>query len=126
MHWKLRRKSRANRRHGPGRARHQVVDHRLHAAASGRHHTMSDPQAVHLNEVLQANQPLLTVYILRDELKRLWFYRRPGWAQNAWEQRCEQASQSRIPALELFAQRLKAYWHGIISVCLQPDPTRGP
>ncbi|SPD41288.1 protein of unknown function [Cupriavidus taiwanensis] len=26
--------------------------------------------------VLEANRPLLTVYLLRDELKRLWFYRR--------------------------------------------------
>ena len=81
---------------------------------------LSDAQAVHLNDVLQANRPLLTVYILKDELKRLWFYRRPGWAQKAWEHWCEQARQSRIPALELFAQRLKGYWHGILARCRHP------
>lgn len=82
--------------------------------------SLSSPQAVHLNEVLAANQPLLTVYILRDELKRLWFYRRPAWAQKAWEQWCEQAWQSDIPALKLFAQRLQSYWHGILARCRHP------
>ncbi|XQM39290.1 hypothetical protein DFLDMN_006183 (plasmid) [Cupriavidus sp. H19C3] len=77
-------------------------------------------QAVHLDEVLQANQPLMTVYILRDELKRLWFYRRPGWAQKAWENWCEQARQCGIPALQMFAKRLSSYWHGIIARCRHP------
>ncbi|XYI44611.1 Transposase IRSO15-like protein [Cupriavidus necator] len=81
---------------------------------------LSDTQAVHLNDVLQANQPLLTVYILKDELKRLWFYRRPAWAQKAWEHWCAQARQSRIPALQLFAQRLQTYWYGIIARCRHP------
>lgn len=35
-------------------------------------------QAVQLSELLEANQPLLTTYLMRDELKRLWFYRRPA------------------------------------------------
>ncbi|WP_026163896.1 ISL3 family transposase, partial [Cupriavidus neocaledonicus] len=52
--------------------------------------------------------------------KRLWFYRRPAWAQKAWEQWCEQARQSRIPALELFAKRLQGYWHGILARCRHP------
>ncbi len=81
---------------------------------------LSDTQAVHLNDVLQANQPLLTVYILKDELKRLWFYRRPAGAQKAWEHWCAQARQSQIPALQLFAQRLQTYWHGIIARCRHP------
>lgn len=82
--------------------------------------SLSSPQVVHLNEVLAANQPLLTVYVLRDELKRLWFYRKPAWAQKAWENWCEQARQSEIPALKLFAQRLQGYWHGILARCRHP------
>lgn len=31
------------------------------------------------------------MHVADSELKRLWFYRRPGWAQKAWEQWCEQA-----------------------------------
>ncbi len=64
-------------------------------------------QSVHLKELLAANQPLLCVYVLRDELKRLWFYRKPAWAQKAWEQWIGQAAQSGIAALQLFAQRLQ-------------------
>jgi len=74
-------------------------------------------QAVRLDELLQANQPLLTVYVLRDELKRLWFYRKPAWAKQAWNHWCEQAEQSGIAALNTFAQRLKGYLHGILARC---------
>ncbi|MBB3262026.1 transposase [Paraburkholderia bannensis] len=72
-------------------------------------------QSVQLKELLAANQPLLCVYVLRDELKRLWFYRKPAWAQKAWEQCFEQARQSGIAALQLFALRLQGYWHGILA-----------
>lgn len=53
-------------------------------------------------------------------LKRLWFYRRPAWAEKAWKQWCEQARLGRIPALELFAKRLQSYWHGILARCRYP------
>ncbi|MGU7842330.1 ISL3 family transposase [Burkholderia sp. AW33-5] len=78
-------------------------------------HNLKPEQAVHLKELLAANQPLLCVYVLRDELKRLWFYRRPAWAEKAWEHWIEQARQSGIAALQLFAQRLQGYWHGILA-----------
>jgi transposase len=81
---------------------------------------LSTGQAVHLDEVLAANRPLMTVYILRDELKRLWFYRKPGWAQRAWDDWFEQAQQSDIGPLRQFAQRLSSYWHGIVSRCRHP------
>ncbi|MGE8453108.1 MAG: ISL3 family transposase [Pseudomonadales bacterium] len=77
-------------------------------------------QTVKLDELLQANQPLLTVYVLRDELKRLWFYRRPAWAKQAWNHWCEQAESSGIAALNTFAQRLKGYLHGILARCRHP------
>lgn len=77
-------------------------------------------QAVHLDELLAANQPLLCVYVLRDELKRLWFYRHPAWAQRAWEQWFAQAQQSGIAALQTFARRLEGYWHGILARCRHP------
>jgi len=81
---------------------------------------LESPQRVRLDELLRANQPLLTVYVLRDELKRLWFYRRPAWAQQAWDHWCEQAEQSGIAALNTFAQRLKGYLHGILARCRHP------
>lgn len=84
-----------------------------------RHHLEPD-QAVHLKELLAANQALLCVYVLREELKRLWFYRKPGWAEKAWRQWIQQAEQSGIAALQTFAKRLQAYWHGIVARCRHP------
>lgn len=74
-------------------------------------------QRIHLNELLEANQSLLVVYLLRDQLKDLWHYRRVSWAEKAWKTWCQQAQQSGIEALRRFAERLKPYWHGIVSRC---------
>lgn len=77
-------------------------------------------QAVQLDELLEANQSLLTVYVMRDELKRLWFHRSPRHARKAWEHWLEQAQGSGIASLSLFARRLSAYLHGILSRCRHP------
>jgi transposase len=77
-------------------------------------------QSIHLKELLAANVPLTCVYVLRDELKQLWFYRRVGWAEKAWQQWFAQAHQSGIAALQQFAQRLRGYLHGILSRCRHP------
>lgn len=74
-------------------------------------------QTVRLEELLRANQPLLTAYLLRDELKQLWFCRHESEARLAWAQWLEQAQSSGIAALATFAQRLKSYLHGILSRC---------
>lgn len=78
---------------------------------------LDSSQQVHLQELLASNQSLLAVYLLRDELRRLWHYHRQGWAEKAWAQWYLQAQQSGIPALQRFAERLKLYWHGIVTRC---------
>jgi transposase len=86
-----------------------------------RNRTSLQPQqAVHLNELLQANAPLMTVYVLRDELKQLWFHRQAAQAMQAWQQWCDQALQSGIDSLQTFARRLEGYLHGIIARCRHP------
>lgn len=82
--------------------------------------SLEKQQAVHLKELLAANEPLLCVYVLRDELKRLWFYQREAWVEQAWQQWLQQAHQSGIAALRTFAQRLQNYWHGIRAHCRHP------
>jgi transposase len=77
-------------------------------------------QSVHLKELLAANEPLMCVYVLRDELKQLWAYRRAGWAQKAWQNWLSQAEQSGIAALQTFARRLTSYLHGIVAHCRHP------
>lgn len=46
---------------------------------------LNPAQKVRLGELLEANQALLTVYLLRVELKRVWYFRREGWALKAWK-----------------------------------------
>ena len=82
--------------------------------------SLTTSQAVHLDEILAANEPLMTAYVLRDELKRLWFYRRRGWAKRAWAQWYQHAMDSGIAALRRFATRLEPYLHGIIARCDHP------
>lgn len=77
-------------------------------------------QKARLDELLAANQSLLTVYLLKDELKRLWRYQRQGWAEKAWRNWFGQAMASGIPALKKFAQRLKQYLPGILARCRHP------
>jgi hypothetical protein len=38
-----------------------------------------------LNALLEANQALMTAYVMKDALKGLWAYTREGWARKAWE-----------------------------------------
>lgn len=82
--------------------------------------SLQPQQAVHLQELLQANQPLMTVYVLRDELKQLWFCRQTSRAMEAWQHWCEQAHQGGIEALKTFAKRLEGYLHGIVARCRHP------
>ena len=72
-------------------------------------------QEVQLDELLQANRALMTVYVLRDDLKQLWRYRHHHHAQRAWDSWYQRAMQSGIDALQTFAERLKPYLHGILA-----------
>ncbi|GMV25819.1 MAG: hypothetical protein AMXMBFR58_18500 [Phycisphaerae bacterium] len=73
-----------------------------------------------LRELLDANKALMTVYVLRDELKHLWDYRSAGHAMRHWKQWYAHAVRSRVDPLRRFAKRLKGYLHGIISHCRYP------
>ena len=72
-------------------------------------------QQVHLKDLLAANQSLMTVYLMKAELKALWSPTTAwGW-RSAWKQWLRLADESAIPALKQFAKRLKGYWRGILS-----------
>jgi transposase len=75
---------------------------------------------VKLNELLQANRKLATVYILKDDLKQLWDYVYAGAARRFWEQWYSRAMHSRIEPLKKFARRLKEYLPGILAHCRWP------
>jgi transposase len=75
---------------------------------------------VRLRELLQANRVLLTVYVLKDDLKTLWSYRHIGYAQRFWQQWYSRAIRSRIAPLKAFARNLKTYLPGVLSHCRWP------
>ena len=53
-------------------------------------------QKQHLQQVLQANQPLMTVYVLKDALKQLWNCSDPWQFRRCWKQWHEHCQQSGI------------------------------
>lgn len=77
-------------------------------------------QAVKLDELLAANHALLTVYLLKDELKRLWSYRHAGWAKRAWLDWKRRALDSGLEPLKVFVRRLEPYLPGILAHCRWP------
>ena len=72
---------------------------------------------VKLRELLQANRRLSAVYVLRDDLKHLWDYRRPRSARRFWKQWYSRAIRSRIEPLKKFARNLKNRIDGVLAHC---------
>ena len=75
---------------------------------------------VRLDELLEANRALFTVYVLKDDLKALWDYRHAGYAQRFWQHWYRRAVRSRIAPLVAFARKLKPYLPGILAHCRWP------
>ena len=65
--------------------------------------TRPDDQ-VRLSELLEANRPLLTVYLLKDDLKNLWELPPPRLCQRFWDGLVRRAMRSRIDPLKTFAK----------------------
>lgn len=72
-------------------------------------------QAIRLQELLQANQPLATVYLLKTSLKEIWYAPsvREGWRR--WRTWYRLARESGIRAVTDFAKRLRPYLRGILA-----------
>lgn len=75
---------------------------------------------IRLRELLAANRALMTVYVMKDDLKALWDYRHSGYALRFWKDWHRRAVRSRIPALKKFAINLKPLVPGILSHCRWP------
>ncbi|HUO87141.1 MAG TPA: ISL3 family transposase [Thermoanaerobaculia bacterium] len=73
-----------------------------------------------LAELLDANRALLTVYVLKDDLKQLWRLRQPHLARSFWQSWYARALESGIEPLIRFARRLQTYLPGILAHCLFP------
>jgi transposase len=84
---------------------------------ANREHLAGRSQRVRLKEWLEANQALMTVSLLRDDLKRLWGYTREGWARRAWEDWLARALERGLAPLKTFARNLTKRIDGILAQC---------
>lgn len=73
------------------------------------------PQRVRLREILALNRRLNTVYLLKDFLKHLWTYHRPGDVTRELAAWCRIARQDGHPALIRFAEMLECHRYGIVN-----------
>jgi transposase len=75
----------------------------------------SSRQQLQLDEVLAANSDLMTVYVMKAQLKELWTASTAWEWRAAWSQWHRHARQSGIPSLIHFARCLRGYWRGILA-----------
>lgn len=79
---------------------------------------LSAEQSVKLTELLEANAPLTTVYVMKTQLKELWYAPTEEEAQRRWEEWFNMAMASGIKPLMTFARRLRGYLPGIVATAL--------
>ncbi|WP_020684016.1 ISL3 family transposase [Marinobacterium rhizophilum] len=76
---------------------------------------LSQEQGVKLEELLAATAPLTTVYVLKTQLKELWYAPSENEARRRWGEWFAMALDSGIKPLMLFAKRLQSYLSGIVA-----------
>lgn len=109
----------ANRLRGDPQARAVVKGSRW-LLLRNRRNIRKRADRIRLRELLEANAQIAAVYILRDDLKHLWDYRREGVARRFWEQWYGRALDSGIAPLIKFAKAMKKRLHGILAHCHWP------
>jgi len=72
-------------------------------------------QEARLDELLALNRPLMLVYLMKEQLKELWYAPSEQIARQRWHTWYQQAMDSGLMPLITFARRLKPYLHGIVA-----------
>ena len=81
---------------------------------------MSDKQRSYLNELLAANHDLMVVYLLKEQLKELWYCKDESTARGLWDVWWQQVQESGIKPLVHFANKLKPYLSGVTASAVHP------
>ncbi len=81
---------------------------------------LGDAQVIQLDELLAANQPLATVYLLKTMLKELWYAPAVWEGFRRWRQWYRLCLESHIEAAIRFARRLRRYLRGILASARYP------
>ena len=81
---------------------------------------LEDDRAIKLDELLAANAPLSTVYLLKTELKEIWFAPSVREGARRWKRWMRLALESEIAPVIKFAKSLRKYVRGIIASAIYP------
>ncbi|MES9912562.1 MAG: ISL3 family transposase [Candidatus Sedimenticola sp. 4PFRAG1] len=81
---------------------------------------LTETQAGYLDELLEANRSLMVVYLLREQLKEMWYCQNAEQARSQWGIWWEQVIESGIKPLQQFARKLKNYLQGIVASAKHP------
>ncbi len=76
---------------------------------------LTDRQRNHLRSILALNETLSTIYVLKDQLKLLYFYSDRGQVRRALETWCQMAKTIPYPEVQAFVKRLRRHADGIMN-----------
>ena len=77
-------------------------------------------QRQHLKQLLDLNETINTVMILKEKLKHIWTYRSRAWAAKALDSWCSLARSLNEPSVNAFANMLERHRYGILNHCDYP------
>lgn len=83
-------------------------------------HLRAEQDRIRLQELLEANRALMTVYVLKEDLSRLWECRSREAAAALFDGWIERAQESGITSLIRFVKKLRRHFHGILAHCRWP------
>lgn len=86
---------------------------------------LTDFQQIELHELMEANQSLALVYIMKEQLKDLWYADSIWDAFKRWRQWWKMAMDSDVEPLKIFCRRLRPYLRGILASAKYPLHTSG-
>lgn len=84
-------------------------------------HDRSEP--ARLVELLDINHRLNLIYILKEDLKRLWTYKSRSWAKKWFDAWCARALEAGIKPLILFTKKLMRHEESVLAHCDYPIHT---
>ena len=76
-----------------------------------------------LKKLLELNEVISTVMILKEQLKHIWSYRSRTWATKALDNWCALARSLNIKVLDNFCEMLERHRYGILNHCDYPIHT---
>ena len=88
-----------------------------------RNNLKTQEQKQHLKQLLELNETISTVMILKEKLKYIWNYSSKAWATKALDSWCSLARSLNHPSVTAVAKMLERYRYGIINHCDYPIHT---